>query len=189
VSGASLSRRAIAAALVAAAGCLLACYVVATHPIRGEAPIELDPALAGAWRAVDDDGEVSGLDVFTFTSHGDHYVLTVAGEEEVYEVTTARLGGHRYGNAVEIGDEGGGAVLLFRYRVDGDELRIAPLARDAVARYAARGELAVDGDVADAARPLVLTSPSAQLEAVLLAHGPLELFPGPGQYAVRSRER
>lgn len=167
---------------------MLGCYVVSTHELRGEAPIALDPALAGAWRALDDDGEATEADAFTFTSHGDHYVLAIVGEEEVYEVTTARLGGHRYANAVEIGDEGG-AIALFRYHVEGDELQIASLDRDAVARYAARGELIVSGDVADPARPLVLTSSSAQLEALLLAHGPLELFPGPGQSAFRIAKR
>jgi len=178
--------RALALAAAASVACGLGCYVVSAHPIRGEAPIALDAALAGAWRVVDDDGEATEADAFTFTSHGDHYVLTIAGENEVYDVTTARLAGHRYANAVEIGDESG-AIALFRYTVEGDQLRIASLDRDAVARYAARGELAVRGDVAPA-RPFVMTSSSAQLEAFLLAHGPEALFPGPGQSALRVAE-
>ena len=179
--------RSLAIAL-AAAGWVLGCYVVSTHPIRGEAPIALDPALAGTWRAFDDDLESTEQDLFTFASHGDHYVLTGAGDDEVYDVTTARLGGHRYANAVEVGGESA-ALFVFRYRVDGGELRIAPLDRDAVARYAARGELAVKGDVADSARPLVLTSSGVALEKFLLAHDPLELFPEPSRFASRVAEK
>jgi hypothetical protein len=175
-------------AIAPAAGSLLGCAVVSTHAIRGELPVTLDPALAGAWRAIDDDGEGSDADRFTFESHGDHYVLAIAGEDEVYEVTTARLGGERYANAVEIGDESG-AVALFRYRVDGDRLRIAALDRDAVARYAARGELAVEGDDAKPASPLVIKSGRAALEAFLLEHDPRELFPEPKGYALRITER
>jgi len=169
------------AAVLAAATCALSCYVVSTHPIRGESPIQLDPALAGSWRGQDELEAGDREDVVTFTSHGDHYVLAGDDEDEVYEITTARLGEHRYLNAIEIGAESS-VYFVFRYRVEGDRLWIAPLDRDAVERHRERGELAAEKS--EPARPIVLTAGTEELERFLLSHDPLELFPEPNSYSV-----
>jgi hypothetical protein len=175
-------RRALALAAAALSVAWVACVAYSTHPIRGDPPFRFDPELGGSWRSTHRGKPSDEADaVLTFTSHGDHYVTTDPGHElDVFEVTTARLGGQSYLNALQVGPDGPNVYMLMRYRIEGDRLWLAMMDDAAAARAVKRGELAVaDHDPAVGESDLLLTSSTAQLEEFLLAHDPAELFPIP----------
>ncbi len=165
----------------------LSCVVFSQHPIRGEQPSVLDPELAGSWRSLEDGKPDTDEEPATFVSHGDHYIVSDE-PTDTYELTTARLGGHRYLNAVEVGDESSSGIAIWRYEIRDDRLVMAPMDYDAAKRLVKTGVLrGVDLDevkAADApprssmgAKGLLLTGSTKEIEAYLLEHGPLVLFP------------
>jgi hypothetical protein len=172
------------AAALAAALLTLHCVVYAQHPLRGELPRILDPALAGEWRRLAPAGEPESQEPpVAFSSHGDHYL--VHGEQgEPLEATTARLEGVRYLNFATIGGESPDRVVIVRYEILDGRLRLAPMsfavARDLVEKGELHGAFVGRSERAmpeDDARTLLLTASSAELEDYLRAHGPDTLFP------------
>jgi hypothetical protein len=173
------------AAALAVALCALGCVVFSRHPIRGELPRELDPELAGEWVSIENGQPDPEREIFTFESHGDHYVASSAGSPEVLEVTTARLGGHRYLSVLQLGEESTGFTLV-RYEVREDRVALAWMDYDAARQLVDSGRLrgAVEelpeeeGDQGQSRRPMLyLSSSTSELESYLLASGPLALFP------------
>jgi hypothetical protein len=175
--------RGIARALALAAGLALGCVVFSEHPIVGETPGVLDPALAGDWTELASDDDDDPRDVLTFTAHADHYVATVASSHAAVALTTAVVAGARYLSARTVGEEAQGYTLA-RYVVRGDRIAIAPLDYDAARRLVENGELA--GTVAaeaprsaapDARAPVHLRATSGEIEQALRRLGPEALFP------------
>lgn len=172
------------AAALAAALLALHCVVYAQHPLRGELPRILDPALAGEWRRLAAAGEPASEEApVTFSSHGDHYL--VHGEQgEPFEATTARLGGVLYLNFASVGGESPDRVVIARYEILDGQLRLAPMSFEVARELVEQGELhgafvgrSGRAGPADEARTLLLTASSAELEDYLRAHGPDALFP------------
>jgi hypothetical protein len=175
------------ALLVAALVCA-SCVAVSRHPIRGELPLALDPELAGTWRPLDNGKPARNGEVVEFLSHGDHYAVIPGDDEHVMEATTARLGGHRYLNLVEVGSEAPDLLFLARYEIRAGVLSIAPLDEDAIRPFVESGALrGVHAALSDSGEPLdsssgrtkdvLITATSDELDAFLLTHDPLVLFP------------
>ncbi len=187
-------RRLVVALLAGALS--LSCVVYAQHPIRGELPLVLDPELAGAWRPLEDGKPDPSEEPWLFESHGDHYVLE-SKQDEIYEITTARLAGHRYLNVVEVGSESRSLVTLARYAMRDGKLTIAPMDYDAAKGIVEAGLLSGElnpprsgsgtGDSEGGGSSLLVTASSAELEAYLLERGPFVLFPD-GDAAELARE-
>jgi hypothetical protein len=180
-------KRVAAALLVSALS--LSCVVYSQSRLRGELPVVLDPELAGKWLALKEKGKPEAdPEGVEFLSHGDHYAVVDAKNGEVYEMTTARLGGVRYLNMVEVGGQSLARVAIWRYEIHDGVLEMGVMDYDEAKRLVKAGTLAgIDLDEVDAERDpeqrdqkddgLLLTASSAELEEYLLEHGSFGLFP------------